>query len=205
MIQFNSFNSRHIQLKERAGSRKDESKHETNTSAEEIFTPGRRSKRQTIDTTLPAQSKLCIICNNLKRKGDIKRVGICENRRAKLFLSATKFSKDTVYDRCSLLGNTGDVFAVDILYHKNCMSSYVLKFDREVDQLINSDDTVFDNSTEDIFNRVITNLDVSNKAHYISNVQDIVNQEFEKSSVGKNLFYFFSLLSFFLFVWSPPF
>ena len=137
----------------------------------------------------------------MKRKGDIKRVGICENRRAKLFLSATKLSKDTVYDRCSLLGNTGDVFAADILYHKNCMSSsYILKFDREVDQLINSDDTVFDNSTEDIFNRVITNLDVSNKAHYISNVQDIVNQEFEKSSIGKNLFHFFSLLPFCLFV-----
>ena len=65
------------------------------------------------------------------------------------------------------------------------MSSYILKFDREVDQLINSDDTVFDSSTEDVFNRVITNLDVSNKAHYVSNVRDIVNQEFKKSSVRK--------------------
>ena len=65
----------------------------------------------------------------------------------------------------------GDVFAADILHHKNCMrSSYILKFDREVDQLINSNDTVFDNSTEDVFNRVVTNLDVSNKAHYVSNV-----------------------------------
>ena len=55
------------------------------------------------------------------------------------------------------------------------MCSFILKFDQEVDQLINSDNTVFDNSTEDVFNRVITNLDVSNKAHYVLNVQDIVN------------------------------
>ena len=86
-------------MKERAESRKEDSKHETNTSAEEILTPERRSKRQKIDTTLPAQSKPCIKCNNLKRKEDNKRVRICENRRAKLFLSATKFFKDTVYDR----------------------------------------------------------------------------------------------------------
>ena len=71
----------------------------------------------------------------------------------------------------AFLGNIGDVFAADILYHKNCMrSSYILKFDREVDQLINSHDTVIDNSTKDVFNRVITNLDVSNKIHYVSNV-----------------------------------
>ena len=191
-------------MKERAESRKD-SKHETNTSAEEIFTPERRSKLQKVDTTLPAQSKPCVICNNLKRKGDNKREPICENRRAKLFLLPTKFFKDTVYDRCSLLGNIGDEFAADILYHKNCMSYYIVKFDREVDQLINSDDTVFDNSTEDIFNRVIANLDISNKAHYVSNVRDIVNQELEKCSIGKICFLFFSLLSFCLFVWSPHF
>ena len=192
-------------MKERAESQKEDSKHETNTSAEEIFTPERRIKCQKIDTTLPAQDKSCIICNNLKRKGDNKRVRICENRRAKLFLSATKFFKDTVYGRCSLLGNIGDVFAADILYHKNCMSSYILKFDREVEQLINSDDTVFDNSTDGVFNRFITNLDVSNKAHYVSNVRGIVNQEFEKSSIAKIYFQFFYLLSFCLFVWSPHF
>ena len=125
------------------------------------------------------------------------------NRRAKLFLSVTKFFKDTVYDRCSLLGNIGNIFAADILYYKNCMSSYILKFDREVDQLINSDDTVFDNSTEDVFNRVITNLDVSNKAHYVSNVRDIVNQEFEKSSTGKICFHFF-LCCLFICLFGPP-
>ena len=104
----------------------------------------------------------------------------------------------------SLLGNIGDVFATDILYHKNCMCSFILKFDHKVNELINSNNTVFDNSTEDVFNRVITNLDVCNKAHYVLNVQDIVNQEFEKSSIGKILFSLF-FLSFCLFVWPPHF
>ena len=94
MIHF--FCLRYIRLKERAESQKEDSKHETNTSAEEIFTPERRSTRQNIDTTLPAQSNPCITCNNLKRKEDNKEVSIGENRRAKLFLSATKFFKDTV-------------------------------------------------------------------------------------------------------------
>ena len=57
-------------MKERAESWKEDSKHKTNTSAEEIFTSERWSKHQNIDTTLPAQSKPCIICNNLKRKRD---------------------------------------------------------------------------------------------------------------------------------------
>ena len=115
---------------------------------------------------------------------------------------ATKLFKDTVYDWYSLLANIGDVFATDILYYKNCMCSFILKFDQEVDQLINSDNTVFDNSTEDVFNRVITNLDASNKAHYVSNVWDVVNQEFGKSSIGKICFHFFSCL--FVCLFGPP-
>ena len=55
-------------MKERAESWKEDSKYQTNTSAEEIFTLERRSKRQKIDVALSAQSKPCIVCNNLKRK-----------------------------------------------------------------------------------------------------------------------------------------
>ena len=59
-------------MKERAECQKEDSKHETNTPPKEIFTPKRGGRLQKIDKTLPAQNKPCIICNNLKRKGDNK-------------------------------------------------------------------------------------------------------------------------------------
>ena len=45
---------------------------------------------------------------------------INEARRARLFLSAIKFNKDEVFTQCILLGSSGDIFAADIVYHKNC-------------------------------------------------------------------------------------
>ena len=52
-------------------------------------------------------------------------------KRAKQFLSTTKFFKDDIYTRTIFLNNVGDVFAADILYHRNCLRNYILKFQRE--------------------------------------------------------------------------
>ena len=79
-------------MKERAESWKD-SKHETNTSAEEIFTSERWSKHPNIDTTLPAQSKPYIICNNLKRKRDNKGYEFVKIEEKEYFYWQQSFSK----------------------------------------------------------------------------------------------------------------
>lgn len=49
----------------------------------------------------------CFICNQMKSKGDTKRLMICEAKRASLFISAIKFNKDTICIRCALLEKPG--------------------------------------------------------------------------------------------------
>ena len=78
-----------------------------------------RPKRRTVSNvnfTLPSE-KPCIICNQMKSRGDTKMLRISEARRARLFLSAIKFNKDEVFTQCILLGSSGDIFAADIMYH----------------------------------------------------------------------------------------
>ena len=81
--------------------------------------------------TLPEKS--CIICNQIKSRSDTKILRIIEARIASLFLSAIKFNKDEVFTRCILLGSPGDIFAAEHKnYHKNRLSNYLRKFEREV-------------------------------------------------------------------------
>ena len=62
---------------------------------------------------------------------------ISEARRASLFLSAIIFNKDEIFNRYLLLGSPGDIFAADIMCHKNCLSNYLRKFEREVEMITN--------------------------------------------------------------------
>ena len=72
----------------------------------------------------------------MKSRGDTKIWRISEARRASLFLSAVKFNKDEVFILCILLGSPGDIFAADIMYHKNCLSNYLRKFEREIKMIM---------------------------------------------------------------------
>ena len=76
--------------------------------------------KNSIKSNITVKESPCIVCNQMKSKGIVKRFRICEARRARLFLSAIKFNKDDVYTRCSLLQNIGDVYAANIMYHKKC-------------------------------------------------------------------------------------
>ena len=92
-----------------------------------------------LESTLctPPAGKPCIVCNHKKSKGDSRRFRICEARRACLFLSASNFNKDAVYTRCVLLESCGNVYAADIMYHKNCLSNYVRKFESDIKEIMN--------------------------------------------------------------------
>ena len=104
-----------------------------------IFTENRPKRRKVLDVnfTLPSE-KPCIICNQLKSRGDTKILRISEPRRASLFLSGIKFNKNGVFTRCILLGSPGDIFAADIMYYKNCLSNYLRKPECEVEMIMNS-------------------------------------------------------------------
>ena len=79
--------------------------------------PEQRAKRRKLEET----EKVCIICDQKKCKGDEKKFRISEANQAKKFLSAINFFKDDVHRRSILLETVGDVFAADIMYHRNCM------------------------------------------------------------------------------------
>ena len=97
-------------------------------------------------TSIASEEKPCIICNQMKSRGDTKRLRICEATRANLFLSAIKFNKDVVYTHCALIEKPGDVYAADVMYHKNCLSNYLRKFEREVEAILNPPVPIVENS-----------------------------------------------------------
>ena len=86
----------------------------------------RSSKVLTFDEKKSAT--YCIICSKSKCKGNTKLYRISEHHSAKNLLSSARFFKDDVQTRCILWKTPGDAFAADVIYHKNCLSGYVLKF-----------------------------------------------------------------------------
>ena len=61
---------------------------------------------------------------------------LCETDRANLFISATRFNLDDVYTRTSFYDTKEQVFAADILTHKQCMNKYLLQYERDMDRTI---------------------------------------------------------------------
>ena len=107
----------------------------SSTSSEGRFK--RRKLMGNENTSIASEEKPCIICNQMKSRGDTKRLRICEATRANFFLSAIKFNKDVVYTRCALIEKPGDVYAADVMYHKNCLSNYLRKCERELEAILN--------------------------------------------------------------------
>ena len=127
------------------------------------------SKRLKLDSTSTGYStnvkdSRCIVCNQIKSRGITKRFRICEAKRARLFLSAIKYNKDDVYTRCSLLKNTGDVYAADIMYHNNYLSNYLQKFKREIEELLNPPLSEFKKgSMTSVFKEFVVTINIQNK------------------------------------------
>ena len=98
-----------------------------------------------------------------------------------------KFFKDDVFTRCAVIQNEGDVFAADIMYHCNCLSSRILPFKRGLRQLINDqddlDETDIDGEAE-IFENAIKDINLKYHAVYISTIRDSMNSKFQEQSGG---------------------
>ena len=111
--------------------------------------------------------------------------------RAIEFLKAIKFFKDDVYTKCSLCRSPGDVFAADVYYHTNCYSSYILKFKREVEKLLEDDfcNNVKDSETETLINESLDKLDLANTAYSVSTVCDNVNELLNSLEKGMKISY----------------
>ena len=69
----------------------------------------------------------------LSRRKQLSRYRISEVNVAKTLLKAAKFVKDSVHTQYILFKNVGDVFAVDVMYHCNCLNKYFKKVLSDVD------------------------------------------------------------------------
>ena len=84
-----------------------------------------------------------------------------ETRRAKQFLSAIKFNKVEVFTRCILCKTLGDIFAADVMYHKNSMTNYIVKFQRHVTKILHDNDDHCDNSIKrELFLEMVATLEL---------------------------------------------
>ena len=79
----------------------------------------RRSKRQKSNDN---RSNECIMCGNKTVRKDNKLYRLCETERAEPFLRTTKFNMDTVFIKVSIFDKPDDLFAADIMSHKQCVN-----------------------------------------------------------------------------------
>ena len=98
---------------------------------------------------------------------------ICEARRARLFLSTIKYNKDDVYTRCSLLQNIGDVFAAVVMYHRKCLSNYLRRFEREIEEILNPPLSELEKGDiNTLFKEFVETINVQNKAYALSDCRE---------------------------------
>ena len=144
-----------------------------------------RPKRMKVEPQ-NVKEKPCVICNKMKMKGDVQWHRVCEAKRAKKLLSAMRFFKDEVSDRCILLETSGDVFAADIMYHPNCLRNYLLRFKREVEFIVNDDDDFAKNKNIDqTFQDILKSLDLQHQAIHVSTVRDLFNEKYHEGNIGR--------------------
>lgn len=74
--------------------------------------------------------KECVVCGQIKYKGDFEKFRICEGDRAWKFLQATVYFQDEVYTRTCDLQDVQSVFGADLFCHKKCIRSYLVKYER---------------------------------------------------------------------------
>ena len=78
----------------------------------------RRSKQQKSND----RRNESIICGNKTFRKDCKLYRLCEMEREELFLRATKFNMDIVFTKELVFDKPDDLFASDIMSHKQCMN-----------------------------------------------------------------------------------
>ena len=93
-----------------------------------LTSPVTRPKRCKTVTSPDPRDKLCLICNHIKYQGDTRRFLIESSEVADRVLKAANFSKDEIHIRIIFLKETGDIWAKDIMYHNNCMTSISASF-----------------------------------------------------------------------------
>ena len=128
--------------------------------------------------------KPCEICHQMKYKGDTSRFRVSEHQRATRFLAALKFNKDDVHRRLIFCESVGDIFAADVMYHKNCMSGYLLSFERDfhrIQEISEELDKESDDVLKEAVDKLCSTLELTTKGYALSDCRDSINKSLEKA------------------------
>ena len=112
--------------------------------------------------------KSSIICNQKKCLEDSRKLHICETRQAKQFLSTIKYNKEEAFTRCILCKTVGDISAADVMYHKNCMTNYIVKLQRDVSEILDDkDDQYYNSIIKELFLQMTATLELDKEGYKI--------------------------------------
>ena len=149
-----------------------------NSLVEDEPSQPRAKRRKSSDVDTP---KICVICQKIYSGKDSKLYRLCENDRADLFLSATRFNLDEVFTRTSLYDTKEKLFAAGILSHKKCMNRYLLQYKRDMDQNISYNLEDFDEELKEQFRIMTENLDLDNNAYTVSYCCNFLNEKLNQN------------------------
>ena len=152
-----------------------------------VTSPVTRAKRAKSIVSPEPKDKPCIICNFVKHQGELQRFRIESPEVANRMLKAVNFNKDIVHTRMIFMKEIGDIFANDVMYHRNCMNKYINQFERDVEKLLADDfeSEKQSNHVKEAFTELVATLDIGLNGYAISEIRDTLNKELKNKKHGE--------------------
>jgi hypothetical protein len=144
--------------------------------------PSRSSRSQSTPREPPCAAhidfykKVCVVCGQIKYKGDCEKFRMSECERAEKFLQATVYFQDEVYTRTCDLQDIQSVFGADLFCHKNCIKLYLLRYERTMQKSCRQ---VQLSPKLKAFHELVANIDPAlsrGEGYSISNLKEQANQ-----------------------------
>lgn len=101
----------------------------------DLENPGRSTRSKTKPRELPCTTnvasykKVCVICGQIKYKGEREKFRMSECVRAQKFLQASVYFQDKVFTGTCNLQDIQSVFGADLLCHKRKKMHQVISFE----------------------------------------------------------------------------
>ena len=120
----------------------------------------------------------------MKCQGDAKRYRISDLAPAKNLIKAANFNKGSVHTTTVFLKIAGNVFAADVMHHKNCLNKYIKLFQRDVETLMEfeHEDQADESQLKICFDELIKDVDVAKQAYVLTDLRETLNKKMEGTS-----------------------
>ena len=121
---------------------------------------------------------------------DAQKLRIYETWWPKHFLSPIRFNKNDAIARCILCKTVGAIFAADVVYHKNCMTNFTIRFQRDINETFDDNDEYCEISVvRDTFLKMVITRKITEKVIQYLPVQMYWTIILEECSLVSSVFY----------------